>query len=287
MAARVLLQRRAAPVTAALLVGGIAFYPSVAYAEAPTSNHTSRKPIYDDFDALEPIPTTAKPSAAAAVEAQPPTTDVVAVVPASTPSSPVVEIRRQQQQPQQQQQQQQSLQSALFGSPSPTDRLAAQIRLGRLFLYRQACAAEDGVNGAMSRAFDLEHSFTSTLASLAPPRQSGEKLMPGLIYTLVAGMAGSIVARNRNLLVRASLPLAFGLGAAWTVIPITMANVGELVWKYEQKVPALADTHLRTRQGIEQGVYMAKVHSELAQRKLEEAVGQAREAVEGWVRKGK
>ena len=259
----------------------------------PLRTLQSRKPIYDDFDALEPIPTTAKPSAAAAVEAQPPTTDVVAVVPASTPSSssssPVVEIRRQQQQPQQQQQQQQqqSLQSALFGSPSPTDRLAAQIRLGRLFLYRQACAAEDGVNGAMSRAFDLEHSFTSTLASLAPPRQSGEKLMPGLIYTLVAGMAGSIVARNRNLLVRASLPLAFGLGAAWTVIPITMANVGELVWKYEQKVPALADTHLRTRQGIEQGVYMAKVHSELAQRKLEEAVGQAREAVEGWVRKGK
>ena len=40
--ANIALPQRAAPVTAALLVGGIAFYPSVAHAEAPTSNHTVR-----------------------------------------------------------------------------------------------------------------------------------------------------------------------------------------------------------------------------------------------------
>jgi organizing structure protein 2 len=172
-------------------------------------------------------------------------------------------------------------------APTPTDRLAAQIRRARLFLYAQACVAEDTVNGTMARVFALEQSFTSTVASLAPPRESGEKLMPGLIYVLVAGMAGSIVARNRNVLLRGAAPLAFGLGAAWTVLPVTMANVGALAWEYEKRFPAVADAHLRTREGIERGVYMARLHADIAQNKVHESVREAREALEEWVRKGK
>ena len=139
----------------------------------------------------------------------------------------------------------------------------------------------------MSRAFDLEHSFTSTIASVAPARETNEKLMPGLIYVLVAGMAGSIVSRNRNILLRTSVPLALGIGAAWAVIPVTMTNASALLWRYEQKFPVIAETHVRTREGIEHGWTMAKVHTELAQRKVEESVSEAREKVESWVRKGK
>ncbi|KAK0618116.1 apolipo protein O-domain-containing protein [Bombardia bombarda] len=283
MAARVLLQRRAAPLTAALLVGAVAFYPQVAYAEAPDNNHSSKKPIYDDFDSFDAFPPPAKttpspsrsaPAAATQATAAPP----AAVVPAasSSSSSPSTTTT--------------SYSDALATwqrGPTPTDRLAAQIRRARLFLYQQTCAAEDRVNAGMSRAFDLEQSFTSTIASLAPPRESGEKLMPGVIYVLVAGMAGSIVARNRNVLLRSSIPLALGLGAAWTVMPVTMTNVSNLLWRYEQKFPAVADAHLRTREGVEQGWSFARVHSQLAQRKLTETVGEARETVEGWVRKGK
>lgn len=171
--------------------------------------------------------------------------------------------------------------------PTPTDRLAAQIRRARLFLYDQACVAEDAVNNGMARAFDLEHSFTSTVAGLAPPRETGERLMPGLIYVLVSGMAGSIVARNRGVVLRGATPLALGLGAAWAVLPVTMNNVSALAWKYEQKFPAVADAHIRTREGIEKGIHMAKVHTEIAHQKVDEAVTGVRETVEGWVRKGK
>ena len=180
----------------------------------------------------------------------------------------------------QQQQQQQR-------APTPTDRLAAQIRRARLFLYGHACTAEDAVNGAMARAFALERSFTATVASLAPPRESGERLMPGLVYVLVAGMAGSIVARNRNVVLRGATPLALGLGAAWAVLPVTMGNVSALLWEYEQKFPAVADAHLRTREGIERGIYFARLHADLAQQKVHDGVREAREAVEEWVRKGK
>lgn len=112
-------------------------------------------------------------------------------------------------------------------------------------------------------------------------------MMPGLVYVLVASMAGSIVARNRNVLVRASAPLALGIGAAWVVLPVTMGNVSALLWSYEQRFPAVAEAHVATREGIEKGAHFVKVHGDLASRKVTEAVTEAREKVEGWVRKGK
>ena len=139
----------------------------------------------------------------------------------------------------------------------------------------------------MDRAFDLEQSFTSTVASLAPPRESGERLMPGLIYVLVAAMAGSIVTRNRNVVFRAAGPLALGVGAAWTVLPVTMGNVSDLAWQYEQRFPAVADAHRRTREGVEGGWRSAKAQGDFAVRKVDETVSEARQAVESWVKKGK
>lgn len=249
----------------------------------------SRKPIYDDdFDVFS-VPKSALPTATtttAAADLPPPAAP--SPTEAQLPAAPSLALAPTKEQ------------EAIFTTaptttptalrtraPTPTDRLAAQIRRARLFLYAQSCAAEDAVNSTMARAFALEESFTSTIASLAPPRASGEKLMPGLVYVLVSGMAGSIVARNRGVLVRGAAPLAFGLAAAWTVLPVTMGNVSALAWEYERRFPAVADAHVRAREGVEKGVLMARVHAEVAQRKVYEGVRDAREAMEAWVRKGK
>ncbi|KAI1112477.1 apolipo protein O-domain-containing protein [Nemania sp. NC0429] len=272
MAARVLLRHRvAAPLMAATLAGG-ALFPSVALAEAPPQQQQPRgyslqpkkKPIYDDSETSIPKHTaTPVPS---------PASDTI---PAS--SKPLPESEDEQQQHQ----------HVVTRRPTPTDRLAAQIGKARLFLYRQAVSAEDGVNAAVDRAFTLEQSFTSTVASLAPPRESGEQLMPGLVYVLVASMAGSIVSRNRNILLRASLPLALGVGAGWVVVPVTMANVADLLWTYEKRFPAVADAHVRTREGLQRAWHMTKLHAELGRDYVEDKVGEARDVVEDWVKKGK
>jgi len=172
-------------------------------------------------------------------------------------------------------------------SPTPTDRLAVHIKKTRLFLYRQVATAENKVNDFMDSALDLEESFTSTIASLAPPRQSGEKLMPGSLYVLVAAMTGSIISRNRNIVLRATVPLAVGIGAGWIVLPITMRNVSNLLWKYEQKFPAVADGHMRTREGIEKAWRMARIHTQQAVTIVDDKVSSARAATEDWVKKGK
>ncbi|KAI0540757.1 apolipo protein O-domain-containing protein [Xylaria digitata] len=264
MATRVLLRQRvAAPFMAATLVGG-ALFPSVALAEAPQPAHDHlllrKKPIYDDFEE-RPLPKSTTPIPSL-------TSDTI---PASSKPFPEPEDEEQ----------------VVSRRPTPTDRLAAQIGKARLFLYKQAVSAEDGVNAAVDRAFNLERSFTSTIASLAPSRESGEQLMPGLVYVLVASMAGSIIARNRNILLRASLPLALGIGAGWAVIPVTMGNVSDLLWTYEQRFPAVADTHLRTREGIQRAWYMTKIHAELGKTYVDDKVSDARDVIEDWVKKGK
>jgi organizing structure protein 2 len=172
-------------------------------------------------------------------------------------------------------------------SPTPTDRLALQIGKTRLFIYGYVAAGEDKVNSLMDSVLHLESSFTGTIASLAPAPQTGEKLMPGSLYVLVAAMTGSIISRNRSIFVRATFPLAVGIGAGWIVLPVTMRNVGDLVWKYEQRFPALADGHIKTREGIEKAWRMTRIHTQQAVSIVDEKVTASRGAVEDWVKKGK
>ena len=111
--------------------------------------------------------------------------------------------------------------------------------------------------------------------------------MPGLIYVLVASMGGSIVSRNRNILLRAITPLAVGVTAGWVALPVTMRNVGDLAWRYEKRFPVVAENHLRVRSASENAWKQTKLHAELSKGWTQEKIGEGREIVEGWVRKGR
>ncbi|KAF6240123.1 hypothetical protein HO173_001733 [Letharia columbiana] len=176
---------------------------------------------------------------------------------------------------------------SLPSSPTPTDRLAGQIKHARLFIHAHTVRTEDRLNNFMSTVLHQEHSFTQTIASLAPPPETHERVMPGALYVLVAAMTGSIISRNRNILLRATVPFAVGLGAAWIVLPVTTRNVGELVWTYEEKAPVISINHMRIRGAIEEGWRQAKIREEATKKWFDERVGESREAVEGWVRKGR
>ena len=171
--------------------------------------------------------------------------------------------------------------------PTPTDRLAGQVKRTRLFLHNYAVKTEDAVNGGMDRFMSAEHSFTSTVASLAPAKETNEKLLPGGIYVLVAAMAGSIISRNRNILIRFATPIVTGVTTAHYVVPHTTRNVGSLIWTYEEKYPVIRDNHLRIRDGISHFIETGKVHSQMGLHMAEDKVTGVRESVEGWVKKGR
>lgn len=177
--------------------------------------------------------------------------------------------------------------SATSSSPSPTDRLTEQIRRGRIFLYEQSCTAEDGVNKLMSSVLRHETSFTNTIASLAPSPESGEQLLPGAIYALVAAMTGSIITRNRGLFLRSTCPLALGVAAGWTLIPVTMRNIADLSWEYEKRVPVISNTHAQIGGFAKEAWRQTRDHASQVGSWADDKAVAGRRRLESWVGDGK
>ncbi|KAH8704883.1 putative mitochondrial protein [Talaromyces proteolyticus] len=248
MSFRPMLQRRAvAPIAATLLAGGIVAYPRRTVYAEAPSD--LRKPIYDDY-----------PSELSSEPIQLPNTSLSLAPSSETQSTE---------------------------PPSVTDLLEGQVRRARLFLYAHSLAAENAFNDFLSRVLRIENAFTDTVASLAPSAESGERLLPGGIYVVVSAMAGSIVSRNRGIVLRSATPLAFGTVAAWTLLPVTMRNVSDFLWEYEKKVPAVADNHLKARNFIEHTYTTGVAHSQMGRVMLEDKIGEIRESLEKWISKGR
>lgn len=180
-----------------------------------------------------------------------------------------------------------SITSRFTGShQNPTDRLAEEVRRARLFIYRHSLSAETSLNDFLTRALNHETRIANTIASLAPNPSTGEKLLPGAVYVGVSGMAGSILARNRGVFLRTVSPLAFaGIAAAWC-LPVTMGNVGDLVFEWEKQVPGLAEKHVAVKERVERFVDTGIAHSGMAGQMLEGQVGRGRKAIEDWLKKG-
>lgn len=135
----------------------------------------------------------------------------------------------------------------------------------------------------MSYVLNKETSVTNTIASLAPGLETGEQLLPGAIYVLVATMTGSIVTRNRGLFLRATFPIAVGVTAGWLLIPVTMSNIADLSWEYEKKVPLISNTHAQISGFTKEAWRQTKVHAKLAAVWADEKAVAGRETVESWV----
>ncbi|KAL9055015.1 MAG: hypothetical protein Q9162_003780 [Coniocarpon cinnabarinum] len=223
------------------------------FRAAPRLRRT-RKPIYDD---PHPPPRTTHPSPPE--PKTPPTDDSI-----SPPSEP--EVPR---------------------GPTPTDRLTVQIRHARLALYNHALTAEKSLNQFMKSAFALERDFTQTVASLAPPETSNENVVPGVIYILVATLAGSIVTRSRGIVLRTTVPIAFGTTAAYAALPVTMGNVESLYRRYESRYPEVQRMHRRMNEQASYVFETGKAHSAMTISRGEEFLGEARRKMEEWVRQGK
>lgn len=159
------------------------------------------------------------------------------------------------------------------------------IGTARRFAHAHTTLAQQAIDAAFTRYLEVEGSVTKTIAGLAPPRSSEEKVVPGLLYVAVTTMAGSIAARRRMLPVRAVVPLAMAVGAGWYFLPETSTNVGALLWEWEKKVPKVAENHLLVRGKAEEAWRVAEKTVRDGRNEVDEAVKKGRRTVEGWVGK--
>ena len=71
------------------------------------------------------------------------------------------------------------------------------------------------------------------------------------------------------------------------VLPVTMRNVGDLIWKFEERMPLVSENHLRARAATEQAWRRARGSGGKAYVAVEQALRRERERAEEWVRRGK
>ena len=77
--------------------------------------------------------------------------------------------------------------------PTPLQISIHNTRKSVLKTYHQA---RNVVNDIVNRWIGIEQQVEGTLKEIAPKGE--ETIIPGAIYTGIAGMGGSILARNRN-----------------------------------------------------------------------------------------
>lgn len=93
------------------------------------------------------------------------------------------------------------------------------------------CASKK-IDSSSKVYYDKERKLTSTVANLHSDAR--EELLPGFTYVLVASMSGSILTRNRNILLRLTTPFLFGVACFSYVLPSTFANTKNLVYDLEK-----------------------------------------------------
>ncbi|KAF3907542.1 hypothetical protein AA313_de0202362 [Arthrobotrys entomopaga] len=256
MAARLPLNPRAMAlltgVTATTLAGFTT--TSTVYAEEPTLQN--KKSIYDDY--TPPLPPSETPS--------PPKS--------SFPSLPSILGSS-------------SEEESTEPRQTPTERLASTISIGRKSLYTEVTKVQKHLDQLFDKYLHIEHNVTTTVANLAPSHRSGETIIPGVIFVAISAMAGSVIARRRMFPIRFLTPAITGTAASWYFLPETTRNVSDLAWKWEQKVPQVAETHLQIRNGVLDGWKTTSDGYKQARGYVEDSTASARRTIERWVRNSK
>ncbi|KAK6539608.1 hypothetical protein TWF694_009817 [Orbilia ellipsospora] len=257
MAARLPLNPRAMALLTGLTATTLAGYTttSIVYAEEPAVSN--KKSIYDDY-----VP-------------PPPPSQTSAPPKSSFPSLPSFGLGSS------------SEEESTEPRETPTERLASAIGTGRKALHTEVTKVQKHLDHLFDKYLHIEHSVTTTVAGLAPSHRSGETIIPGIIFVAISAMAGSVIARRRMFPIRFLTPAITGVGASWYFLPETTRNVSDLAWKWEQKVPQVAETHLQIRNGVLDGWKATSDGYKQARGYVEDSTATARRTIERWVSNSK
>ena len=110
--------------------------------------------------------------------------------------------------------------------------------------------------------------------------------MPGALYVALSGMAGGILVRRRNILVRATVPLLVAVAAGEVFVPQTMRNTGRLVRSWEERVPVVKKTHDDVEREVEKAWALGRETWDEYGKKVRGWIVEGKRAVEDIVKKG-
>lgn len=90
-------------------------------------------------------------------------------------------------------------------------------------------------------------------------KATDEDLTPGVLFVGVAALTGSILARNRSIILRIALPPTLFLVSMNHLLPKTSSNISSYISTLERAhAPALADAHEQLNESIASGSATAR-----------------------------
>jgi len=112
-------------------------------------------------------------------------------------------------------------------SPS---RLEQGIRQARVRIAQAATDLEHRAHNVENKWIEVEQNTERTVKEVIAPN---ERMKPEVLYIAVAGLAGTIAARNRNILIRIASPILFTVAASYYFIPQTTRNIAAKILEHE------------------------------------------------------
>ncbi len=110
-----------------------------------------------------------------------------------------------------------------------------QIKHIRYKLHDELTIFQNKYNDIKNEFIIFENNLIKKYRNLKNPN---EDLLPANIYILTSILSGSIISKNRGILLRFSTPLIFGIISFKFLLPKTIYNIESKIWKFEiEKFP--------------------------------------------------
>ncbi|KAI8886546.1 hypothetical protein K501DRAFT_243966 [Backusella circina FSU 941] len=104
------------------------------------------------------------------------------------------------------------------------------------------------VNKYVEQYQQLENDVTNTVKNTI---HDEEEIYPNLIYVGVAALAGTIIARNRNIVLRFLTSAGLATGTSYYLLPKTTHNVALHLERLEHKYPPLQEAHQQVNMAVD------------------------------------
>ncbi|KAI8054975.1 apolipo protein O-domain-containing protein [Gilbertella persicaria] len=122
---------------------------------------------------------------------------------------------------------------------SPT-KLEEQVFYAQKYANETLEEGKTHVNGLVEKYKQLEHQVTTNINDTI---DKNEEVFPNVLYVGVAALAGTIIARNRNIVLRFLTSSTLAIGASYYLLPKTTHNVALHLEKLEHRYPQLQAAH--------------------------------------------
>ncbi|CAG8568676.1 178_t:CDS:2 [Ambispora gerdemannii] len=153
---------------------------------------------------------------------------------------------------------------------TPT-KIEETIRQTRFKAKKALEDTENQFRQVSDRWISIEQKTERAINDVVSPK---ERLIPEVLYVGVAGLAGSVLAKNRGAFLRLTTPIVFTIAASYYFLPITSRNIARKLFEYEQQSPALVNIHKSISQTTEE-----------SKNKIDEAMSDIRHTLNDQVKK--